>query len=62
MRTPLTPNVPVEPEGAEETGNRTEGVPPTTRASRWTTMPVCGGVEAYNERSFCVKYCVHHGK
>ena len=21
-----------------------------------TTVPVCGGVEAYNERSFCVKY------
>ena len=30
--------------------------PPTISASWGTTMPVCGGVKAYNERSFCVKY------
>ena len=28
----------------------------TIRASRGMTMPVCGGVEGYNERSLCVKY------
>ena len=30
--------------------------PPTIGASRGMTMPFCGGVEAYNERSLCVKY------
>ena len=30
--------------------------PPTISTSRGTIEPVCGGVEAYNERSFCVKY------
>ena len=30
--------------------------PPTISASRGTTMPVCGGVEVYNERSLRVKY------
>ena len=46
MRRHLTPNVPVEPEVAEVTGNRNEGMlPPTTSASRGMTMPVCGGVD-----------------
>ena len=31
--------------------------PPTISASRGMTMPFCGGVEAYNERSLRVKYC-----
>ena len=30
---------------------------PTISTSPGTTMPVCGGVEVYNERSFRVKYC-----
>ena len=30
--------------------------PPTISTSRGTTVPVCLGMEAYNERSFCVKY------
>ena len=29
----------------------------TIYSSRGTTVPVCGGVEMYNERSFCGKYC-----
>ena len=29
---------------------------PTISSSRGMTVPVCGGVEAYNKRSFCVKY------
>ena len=33
-----------------------EGAPPTINASRATTMPVCGGVEAYNGRFLCVNY------
>ena len=31
--------------------------PPRIGANRGMTMPVCGWVEAYNERSLCVKYC-----
>ena len=30
--------------------------PPTVSSSRGMTVSVCGWVEAYNERSFCVKY------
>ena len=29
---------------------------PHNRCQSGTTMPVCGGVEAYNERALCVKY------
>ena len=36
---------------------KNEGVlPPTISASQRTTMPVGGGVEAYNERCLCVMY------
>ena len=35
---------------------RRHACPPTTSASRGMTMPVCGGVEAYKERSLSVKY------
>ena len=30
--------------------------PPHNQCQLGTTMPVCGGVEAYNKRSLCVKY------
>ena len=30
--------------------------PPTISASQGTTVPLCGGVEAYNERSLHIKY------
>ena len=35
---------------------RTCSPPPTINSSRGMTVPVCGGLETYNERSFCVKY------
>ena len=47
---------PVEEEAEEIENSQNEGVLPTTSASRRATKPVCGGVEAYNERSLRVKY------
>ena len=60
MRVLPVPNVNVEPGSLKVIRNsqQNEGVlPPTISASRGTTMPVCGGVEAYNKRSLRVKYC-----
>ena len=59
MRRPLPLNVPVEAEGAEEIGNsQNEGVPtPQSVPVLGMTMPVCGGVEPYNEQSLRCKYC-----
>ena len=57
MSVPPMPNVNVEPGGLRVTrDSQNEGMPPTISASRGKTMPVCGGVEAYNERSLHVKY------
>ena len=46
-------------ENRENRNSHNEGVPlpSTISASRGTTMPVCGGVKAYNERSLRFKYC-----
>ena len=58
MRVLPVPNVNVEPGSLKVIRNsQNEGVlPPTISASRGTTMPVCGGVEEYNEQCLCVKY------
>ena len=43
--------------GKHKSNRKEWGHAPTTiNSSRRTTVPVCGGVETYNERSFCVKY------
>ena len=57
MRVLPVPNVNIEPGSLKVIRNsRKEGVLPQISASRGTTMPVCGGVEAYNKRSLHVKY------
>ena len=56
MMRPLRLRNPVEEEAEEIENSQNEGVLPTTSASRRATKPVCGGVEAYNERSLRVKY------
>ena len=39
-------------EAEDKTGNSMRACSPTTSASLRLTKPVCGGVEAYNERSY----------
>ena len=61
MRMLPVPNVSLEPGSLKMMRNsQNEGVPPPTiSASQGTTMPVCGRVEAYNERSLHVRVKYH---